>query len=87
LQVTSAAPGRGERKKRRRKARRAGLLQGIAKRSRAYFMSPPTSVNSLLMLVPSAASAPTMKTAIKEAMSAYSIAVAPDRRRPRRGGA
>ncbi len=44
----------------------------------AYLRALETSVNSLLMLVPRTAKEPMMKTAINEAISAYSIAVAPD---------
>ena len=43
-----------------------------------YFSAPLTSENVLLMPVPSAVSAPTKATAIRDAMRAYSIAVAPD---------
>ena len=43
-----------------------------------YFRALPTSTNSLLMPAPSTCKAPMIKTAINEAISAHSIAVAPD---------
>jgi len=42
-----------------------------------YFRAAPTSVNTVLMLVPTIWTAPRMTTAIRLAISAYSIAVAP----------
>ena len=44
----------------------------------AYLSALPTSANSLDSFVPRADRAPMRKTAISEAISAYSIAVAPD---------
>jgi hypothetical protein len=41
-------------------------------------MAPPTSVNTVLTLLPTVVMAAMTKTAIKLAISAYSIAVTPD---------
>jgi len=61
----------------------AGAVGGGSTRSRTskdkadYFSEVATSLNSLLRLVPSADRAPIRNTAIREAIRAYSIAVAP----------
>src|SRR5579871_3704366 len=43
-----------------------------------YLSVPPISVNTVLTFVPTVDTAVMMKTAMREAISAYSIAVAPD---------
>ena len=47
-------------------------------RAAAYFSELPTSVNTVLTCVPTYWTATMMQTAIKLAISAYSIAVTPD---------
>jgi hypothetical protein len=57
----------------------AGTVRGSNSGAQAaYFSELPTSVNTVLTCVPTYWTATMMKTAIKLAISAYSIAVTPD---------